>query len=165
MIELELPRVQSADCTTTATAQATAAADTSAEQSITFRISDIELPTIISEPAYHSYSSSQESGDSSDSELACANKSDDSTNSKPELLTSSSVNEPGSQNDSEPTEGVDAVIRLGDFGKVVKLKHAFRLTHQEKYLLLTQFNVARLTLTSFLLILSMGFVNIFSVAS
>lgn len=32
----------------------------------------------------------------------------------------------------------------GDFGKVVKLKHAFRLTHQEKYLLLTQFNVAPL---------------------
>lgn len=124
--ELELPRVQCADCTTTATAQATAAADTSAEQSITFRISDIELPTIISEPAYHSYSSSQESADSSDSELACANKSDDSTNSKPELLTSSSVNEPGSQNDtSKPTEGVDAAIRLGRLWKGGEAKTCF----------------------------------------
>ena len=57
-----------------------------------------------------------------------------------------------------------SALRLGDFGKVVKLKHAFRFTHKEKYLLLTQFNVAPPTLTSFLLILSMRFVNIFSVA-
>ena len=79
-----LPSVQSADCTTIASAQATAAADTSVEQSVTFRISDPELP--------------------------CANNSDDSKNSESELLKSSSVNEPGSQNDSGSTERVHAAI-------------------------------------------------------
>ena len=102
------------------------------------------MPTITSEPAYHSYSSSQDSGDSSDSELPCVDNSDDSANSEPELFTSSSVNcdEPGSQSDSEPTEEVHVAIRSGDFGKVVKLKQERRLTDQEKYLLLTQFSIA-----------------------
>ena len=114
MSSVELPRLQSADCTTThdqSTSQATAtaaaantqaeqsstthdqstsqatAANTQAEQSSTFTISNTELPTITSEPAYHSYSSSQDSGDSSDSELPCVDNSDDSANSEPELFT------------------------------------------------------------------------------